>query len=98
MGGTGGRSLTAPAWAWRGSTFNQTRTLLQGLYVAPTTVKEALKSMSLMATVFDGLGYPVYPKPAGPFHDIIQVIELGHPRPYWLSARPCSNAALLVRA
>ncbi|MCA9841825.1 MAG: methionine gamma-lyase family protein [Cyanobacteria bacterium HKST-UBA03] len=73
-------ALTAPGLGMEGgSTFNQTRTLLQGLYVAPTTVKEALKSMSLMATVFDGLGYPVYPKPAGPFHDIIQVIELGSP-------------------
>lgn len=72
--------LTVPGVGSEGGyMFDLTRTLVQGLYFAPTVVKEALKSMSLFAAVFEQLGYTVYPTSQGPFNDIIQVIELGDP-------------------
>lgn len=70
--------LTAPGiGADGGYTFNATRTILQGLYFAPTVVKDALKSMRLFATVFTSLGYAVRPTIEQPQADIIQVLELG---------------------
>lgn len=72
-------SLTAPGIGVEGGyTFEQTRTLLQGLYFAPMVVKEALKSMRLFASVFETLGYNVLPTVGQPQTDIIQTIELGN--------------------
>ncbi len=69
--------LTAPGIGSEGGyTFESTRTILQGLYFAPTVVKEALKGMSLAATVFHQLGYRVYPNDPAKQADIIQMIEL----------------------
>lgn len=71
-------ALTAPGIGSEGGyTFESTRTILQGLYFAPTVVKEALKSMSLAATVFEELGYTVFPKVSDGQADIIQAIQLG---------------------
>jgi cystathionine beta-lyase family protein involved in aluminum resistance len=70
-------SLTAPGiGAEGGYTFELTRTLLQGLYFAPTVVKEALKGMSLVARVFQELGYEVIPSTSQAQADIIQVLHL----------------------
>lgn len=72
--------LTAPGIGTKGGyTFQSTRTLLQGLYFAPTIVKEALKGMSLAAAVFEELGYTVSPKAFSPQADIIQIIQLQEP-------------------
>jgi cystathionine beta-lyase family protein involved in aluminum resistance len=62
-----------------GLTFGQTRTILQGLFMAPTVVAGALKGAILCATVFKKLGYSVNPEPDGPRSDIIQAIRFETP-------------------
>ncbi len=72
--------LTAPGIGAEGGTMlDQTRLILQGLFLAPQMVGEALKSSHLAALVFDRLGYPVNPLPTEPRRDIIQAIRLGSP-------------------
>lgn len=71
-------ALTAPGIGTKGGyTFESTRLILQGLYFAPPVVKDALKGMSLVASVFEALDYKVSPRREDPQADIIQVIELG---------------------
>lgn len=71
-------ALTAPGIGAKGGyTFEMTRTIMQGLYFAPSVVKEALKGMRLMGKTFQELGYPVFPRVEEPQADIIQVIQLG---------------------
>jgi len=72
-------ALTAPGIGPKGGyTFDLTRTILQGLFLAPNAVKEALKSMTLATHVFEALGYTCFPRWRDwPRSDIIQTIELG---------------------
>jgi cystathionine beta-lyase family protein involved in aluminum resistance len=73
--------LTAPGIGRDGgATFDLNRLLLQGLFLAPQMVGEAIKSSHLAAYVFDKLGYAVKPKPFAPRQDIIQAIQLGDPQ------------------
>lgn len=62
-----------------GLTFGQTRTMLQGLFLAPKTVNGAVKGAILCSQVFTNLGYPVCPNPDSVRSDIIQAIQLGTP-------------------
>ncbi|MDR1815427.1 MAG: methionine gamma-lyase family protein [Clostridiales Family XIII bacterium] len=62
-----------------GLTFGQTRTVLQGLFLAPRTVADAVKGAILCGKVFETLGYRVFPKPAEPRSDIVQAVEMGSP-------------------
>ena len=62
-----------------GATFDQNRLLLQGLFLAPQMVGEAMKGSHLIAYVFEQLGYPVNPLPLEPRRDLIQGIKLGSP-------------------
>ncbi|MDS3862422.1 methionine gamma-lyase family protein [Thermosynechococcaceae cyanobacterium BACA0444] len=72
--------LTAPGIGSEGgATFDQNRLLLQGLFLAPQMVGEALKGNYLTGYVFDQLGYPVNPGPLAPRCDVIQAIQLGSP-------------------
>jgi cystathionine beta-lyase family protein involved in aluminum resistance len=72
--------LTCPGVGSEGGmTFDATRTLLQGLFLAPTVVKEALRGMSLAAWCFERLGYEVTPRWDDPRGDIIQTLRLGNP-------------------
>ncbi|MBE0450674.1 MAG: methionine gamma-lyase family protein [Clostridia bacterium] len=59
-----------------GLTFGQTRTILQGFFMAPKVVSGALKGAILCAKVFEDLGYHVNPKSSETRSDIIQAIEL----------------------
>ncbi|HOB07936.1 MAG: methionine gamma-lyase family protein [Limnochordia bacterium] len=69
--------LTAPGLGSRlGPTFNLTRQLLQGLFIAPHVVGQALKGAILAAQVFLDLGYEVSPLPDEARTDIIQAIKL----------------------
>jgi cystathionine beta-lyase family protein involved in aluminum resistance len=69
--------LTCPGvGADGGYTFNLHRLVLQGLFLAPTVVGQALKSMTLAAHVLQQLGYTVSPRWDAPVRDIIQQIEL----------------------
>ncbi len=62
-----------------GLTFGQTRTMLQGLFIAPKVVNGAVKGAILCAQVFQNLGYEVCPKPEETRSDIIEAIKLGSP-------------------
>lgn len=76
------RRLTAPGIDGHlGVMFNQNRLLLQGLFLAPSIVLNAVKSALLQAQVFAELGYRVKPGPQEPRADIIQSVEFGAPQP-----------------
>lgn len=72
--------LTAPGIGGHlGLTFNQNRLLLQGLFLAPSAVANALKGSMLISAVFEKLGFAVKPLPHEPRADIIQAIRFGNP-------------------
>ncbi|AFS78533.1 putative aluminum resistance protein [Gottschalkia acidurici 9a] len=58
-----------------GLTFGMTRTVLQGLFLAPHVVSESLKGSLLTAAVYKGLGFRVVPDLYDKRSDIIQGIE-----------------------
>ncbi|MCB6993749.1 methionine gamma-lyase family protein [bacterium 210820-DFI.6.37] len=62
-----------------GLTFGQTRTMFQGLFIAPKTVNGAVKGAALCAKVFEKLGYDVCPKAFEKRSDIIEAVKLGSP-------------------
>ena len=62
-----------------GLTFGQTRTMLQGLFIAPKTVNGAVKGASLCAKAFELLGFEVCPGADDIRSDIIQAVKLGNP-------------------
>ena len=62
-----------------GLTFGQTRTMMQGLFIAPKTVNGAVKGAILCSQVFANLGFSVCPSPTDARSDIIQAISLGTP-------------------
>lgn len=51
----------------------------QGLFLAPHTVAQAVKTAILASRVFELLGYEVHPRYDAPRSDIIQAIRLGSP-------------------
>jgi cystathionine beta-lyase family protein involved in aluminum resistance len=70
--------LTCPGiGADGGYLFDMTRTLLQGLFLAPGIVKEAKMGMSLWAYVLNQLGYATAPSWNAVRGDIIQALGLG---------------------
>lgn len=72
--------LTAPGIGREGGyLFELTRTFLQGLFLAPGVVKEALKGMTLAAKLFSESGYDVCPRWDSPRSDIIQALHLQNP-------------------
>jgi len=72
--------MTAPGIGGEcGLTFGLTRTMFQGLFLAPKTVNGALKGAVLCAKVFQNLGFEVCPKPEDKRSDIIEAIKLGSP-------------------
>jgi cystathionine beta-lyase family protein involved in aluminum resistance len=72
--------LTCPGVGAEGGYMgNLTRTLMQGLFLAPSVVKEAKKAMSLAAYLFARLGYSATPAWDAPRADIIQTLQLGSP-------------------
>jgi len=60
-----------------GLTFGQTRSILQGLFIAPHVVEGALEGAELLGQVGCDFGFPVCPAPGEARSDIIQAIELG---------------------
>ncbi len=72
--------LTAPGIGSEGgATFDQSRLMFQGLFLAPQMVGEAIKGTHLVAQVFHDLGYDVNPLPQAQRRDVIQAIRLGSP-------------------
>ena len=62
-----------------GSTLGNNRLLYQGLFLAPHTVAQALKTAVFGAKIMELLGYETQPRSNAPRHDIIQMIHLGSP-------------------
>lgn len=62
-----------------GLTFGQTRSVLQGLFMAPKVVNGAVKGAVLCAKVYEMLGFDIRPGVKDPRSDIIQSVKLGTP-------------------
>ena len=73
-----GYRLTSPGIGTeQGATLGQNKSLYKGLFYAPHTVAQALKTACLAAYVFEKLGYPVEPRWDEPRYDIIQTVMTG---------------------
>lgn len=69
--------LTAPGLGKElGASLINNRLLYQGLFLAPHVVAQALKGATLIAWIFDKLGYGVYPGPFDLRGDIVQAIRM----------------------
>lgn len=62
-----------------GCTLGQNRLLYQGLFLAPHTVAQALKTAVFAAKIMELLGYETDPHSSAVRHDIIQMIHMKHP-------------------
>ena len=62
-----------------GCTLGQNRLLYQGLFLAPHTVAQALKTAVFAARVMELLGYRAEPASHAVRHDIIQMLHMGEP-------------------
>ncbi len=62
-----------------GATIGQTKNMYKGLFYAPHTTAQALKTAHLAAYVFEALGYNVSPKWNERRSDIIQTVITGEP-------------------
>jgi len=70
--------LTAPGIGSKGGAmFNQSRLILQGFFMSPSIVHEAIKGAILVSQVFHDMGYNTSPLPDEVRTDIIQAIEFG---------------------
>ncbi|MEY8317830.1 methionine gamma-lyase family protein [Oscillospiraceae bacterium 50-58] len=62
-----------------GCTLGQNRLLYQGLFLAPHTVAQAVKTAVFAAKVMELLGYETHPHSSAVRHDIIQMIHMKEP-------------------
>ena len=62
-----------------GLTFGQTRSMFQGLFIAPRVTNGAVKGAALCAKVYSDLGYEVCPGPEDARNDIVEAVKLGTP-------------------
>jgi cystathionine beta-lyase family protein involved in aluminum resistance len=60
-----------------GSSLGFGRLFVQGLFLAPLAVREALAGLCFAAAMFESFGYAVSPGCGGERHDIVQAIGLG---------------------
>ncbi len=68
--------LTAPGiGSHGGAMFNQTRVMLQGLFMAPSVVADAHKGARLASSVFEMSGLNTHPKSSEDRTDLIQTIK-----------------------
>ncbi|MDO5713167.1 MAG: methionine gamma-lyase family protein [Tissierellia bacterium] len=73
-------NLTAPGIGGDcGLTFGMTRQILQGLFIAPKVVYDAMKGARLFAAAFEELGYVCVPRSKEERSDIIQGIQCDSP-------------------
>ncbi|EGY78641.1 aminotransferase class I/II-fold pyridoxal phosphate-dependent enzyme [Peptoniphilus indolicus] len=74
-------NLTAPGIGKEcGLSFGMTRQILQGLFMAPKVVEDAIKVARLFSLAFEKLGYETLPKSSDKRSDIITSIELNDPK------------------
>ena len=62
-----------------GLMYDQTRRILQGIFMAPRTVCEAIKGAALCAEVFMRQGFDVTPMPSSPRNDVVTAIKMKSP-------------------
>ncbi len=62
-----------------GPTLGLGRAFIQGLFLAPLVVEQALRGLDFASALFAELGYPVDPQPGCRRTDIVQAIRLGDP-------------------
>ncbi|MGI6203284.1 MAG: aminotransferase class I/II-fold pyridoxal phosphate-dependent enzyme [Eubacteriales bacterium] len=75
-----GYRLTSPGiGAEVGPGLVHTKSLFRGLFFAPHTVAQAVKTAIYAAYVFEALGFEVEPHYSEPRYDIIQTVRLGSP-------------------
>ena len=73
------RLTTVGVGAEVGATIGQTRDMYKGLFYAPHTTAEAIKTACFAAYIFEKLGYTVEPRWDVPRSDIIQTVITGSP-------------------
>ena len=73
------RQTTPGIGAECGATLGNNRLLYQGLFLAPHTVAQALKTAVFCAALFTDMGYETYPAPMDPRDDIVQMVKLRTP-------------------
>lgn len=72
--------LTSPGLGKEvGASLGVTRTIAQGLFLAPTVTAAALKGAILAANIYQGLGFKTVPNATEDRFDIIQAVEFGKP-------------------
>jgi cystathionine beta-lyase family protein involved in aluminum resistance len=72
--------LTAPGLGGEvGATLGLSQPVLQGLFLAPEIVANALKGAVFAAAIFEKLGFDVMPTKDESRHDIIQAISMNRP-------------------
>ena len=72
--------LTSPGIGSQGGTgFDLHRLVLQGLFLSPQMVVEALLGADLVCAVFHKLGFPVSPQLGEHRSDLIQIVQLNSP-------------------
>lgn len=72
--------LTSPGLGKEvGATLGVTKDFYQGLFLAPTVVKGAVKGAIFASAIYETLGYHVIPGKDEERHDIIQAVEFGTP-------------------
>ena len=73
--------LTAPGIGSEGGiTFDLNRTILQGLFLAPQMVAEALIGAEIISATFSELGFQVLPTAGSLRADLIQLVRIGDPK------------------
>lgn len=72
--------LTSPGLGKEvGASLGVTRTIAQGLFLAPNVTAAALKGAILAANIYQGLGFKTVPNATEDRFDIIQAVEFGKP-------------------
>ena len=79
-----------------GATIGMNRELYMGLFYAPHTVGEALKSAVYISALYESFGYDVTPKYNETRHDIVQSLGLENAESLVDFARGFKAAALLI--
>ena len=73
--------LTSPGMGREvGCTLDQSRGMYMGLFFAPTVVASAVKTAVFAAGLFEGFGFPCFPRWNEPRADIIQAVKTGNPQ------------------
>ena len=62
-----------------GLMFGQSRSMFQGLFIAPNVVNGAIRGAMLCAKVFEKLGYETCPSSTDERSDIIEAVKIGSP-------------------